>query len=83
MMQVLEECEACRLTTSGRCPMHTPQVTVTIPTTIIGPAITLTPFPSVPQGWQCPLCRNVFAPHVSSCGCANTVSVYGVTTSGG
>ena len=78
MMQIVETCEACRQNTSGRCPMHTPQVTFT-PTTITWPP-TFTPFQLAPQGWQCPCCKMVYAPHVPSCGCASTVSVYTTTS---
>lgn len=24
-----------------------------------------------PQGWQCPLCKTVYAPHVDQCACAS------------
>lgn len=69
-------CPECQKNTGGRCAKHL------VTFTSVGPPVnvTLNPFPFVPQGWQCPLCRNVFAPHVSSCGCANTVSVYTTTT---
>ena len=24
-----------------------------------------------PQGWQCPLCKKIYAPHISECYCCN------------
>lgn len=83
MMIVGDVCEECRLSTTGYCVKHTPQVTFTpVQTTITWPpTFTLTPFPFVAQGWQCPLCRMVYAPHVPSCGCASHVSVYTTTSS--
>ena len=85
MMIVGETCEECRMLTSGMCPKHAPQVTFTpVPTTITWPpTFTFTPFQLAPQGWQCPCCRMVYAPHVPSCGCAATVSVYTTTSSAG
>jgi len=81
MMQILEECEACLQSTSGQCPKHTVLVTVT-PTTITWPpTFTFTPFQLAPQGWQCPCCKTIYAPHIPSCGCASTVSVYTTTSS--
>ena len=78
MMIVEETCEECRFLTSGRCPKHTPQITFTpVQTTITWPpTFTFTPFQLAPQGWQCPCCKTVYAPHIPSCGCATTVSVY-------
>jgi hypothetical protein len=47
------------------------------------PTFTLTPFPLIPQGWQCPCCLHVFAPHVSMCTlCPVPVNVYITTTYG-
>lgn len=87
-----EACEACRQSTTGVCYQHTPGVTVTtIPFTIStlpfqplapqGSYVTLTPS-FVPQGWQCPCCRRVYAPFMSMCpSCPSPVSTV-VTTSG-
>lgn len=60
-------CEACLQSTTGQCPMHTTNVTVTINPGVTLPAFTLTPFPFVSQGWQCPCCRHVMAPHITMC----------------
>ena len=82
MMQVGEICEACLQSTSGQCPKHTVLVTFT-PTTIPWPpTFTFTPFQLAPQGWQCPCCKTIYAPHIPSCGCASTVSVYTTTSTG-
>lgn len=74
-------CEACLLSTSGHCVMHTPQITVTINPGVTAPSITLTPFPFVPQGWQCPCCKRVMAPHVSMCQICPAPIFYTTTTS--
>jgi hypothetical protein len=75
-------CDDCLRSTTGRCVLHTPVITVTPATTITYPTVTLTPFPFVPQGWQCPCCRTVYAPHIPSCHCAGTVHVYTTTSTG-
>lgn len=62
-----EVCEACLLSTTGRCVMHTPQVTITLNPVTPLPSFTFTPFPFTPQGWQCPCCHHVLAPHISMC----------------
>lgn len=36
-------------------------------------------FPSIPfisQGWQCPACLTVHAPHISQCGCQHHFEVF-------
>lgn len=55
----------------GRCCMDMPSQTVASDKIIIGkiePDV-------VVQGWQCPLCRKVYAPHVEACGCQAKDSV--------
>lgn len=34
--------------------------------------------PPVPQGWQCPVCRTVYAPSVTQCWCAKVAQLGGV-----
>ena len=78
MIQFGEPCPACQLSTTGFCPEHALPVRVTYPTTTITyPAVTWpVPLALVPQGWQCPCCRRVYAPHVSTCSpCSEPVSV--------
>lgn len=73
-----EICEECRLSTSGQCVKHTPGVTVTtIPFTFT--PFQFTPF-FVPQGWQCPCCRRVYAPFMSMCPSCSPPVVSFVTT---
>jgi hypothetical protein len=84
-----EACEACRQSTTGYCYQHAPGVTVsTIPFTITpfspivpqGSQVVWTGF-FVPQGWQCPCCRRVYAPFMSMCpSCPGPVSSVITTT---
>lgn len=54
----------------GRCCQEPPQPGENysyVPTTTTG-KITIQPQPqSVAQGWQCPVCRAVMAPHMDKC----------------
>lgn len=65
-IEAAKVCEACLQSTSGQCAEHMSNVTIV---TTGGPGMTLTPFrrPFVPQGWQCPCCHHVMAPHVNMC----------------
>lgn len=39
--------------------------------------------PPIPQGWQCPLCKTVYAPSVTQCRCAKVAQWQGTVTGGG
>lgn len=78
MIQFGEICTACQLSTTGFCPEHALPVTITYPGTVIAPSVVTwrVPLTLAPQGWQCPCCRRIYAPHVSTCSpCSEPVSV--------
>lgn len=78
-IEVGKICEACLQSTTGQCAAHTPNVSITVTP---GAPVMSFQLPFVPQGWQCPCCRHVLAPHVSMCPiCPSTATLTYTTTS--
>lgn len=60
----------------GRCCMDMPQGQ-----TVVSDRITIQPQPQpIAQGWQCPVCRSVMAPHVDRCTNCGPKTVQAVST---